>query len=281
MAKKLAVFMAIVCVGLIAFVVWSRFGADKTGPEIKFSNEELVYHDGMSHSELLQDVTAFDEKDGDVSDTLAVESVYPVEDGQVVVVYVAKDNSNNITKVKQFYAYDAGASDEEGTGADADTGINDNNDNIGVDTNNTEADMNSGTAEGTDVGPSQPAEPEGLADNANAEGTSDPSVPVSASADAEQIRKEQEEAADQMPAGAPRIYLSDYVVKVPVGTTVDRLSYVKEITDDSDNVYDLWTKIQIKGTLDTMTPGTYECTYYVVDSQGNTSNQAVVQFIVE
>ena len=66
-----------------------------------------------------------------------------------------------------------------------------------------------------------------------------------------------------------------------MGTSVDRLSYVKEITDDSDNVYDLWTKIQITGTLDVFTAGTYECTYYVVDSDGNISNQAVLKYIVE
>ena len=84
-----------------------------------------------------------------------------------------------------------------------------------------------------------------------------------------------------MPAQNPRIYLTDYVVTVPVGTSVDRLSYVKEITDDADNVYDLWTKIQITGSLDTLTAGTYECTYYVIDSAGNTSNQAVLKFIVQ
>ena len=35
----------------------------------------------------------------------------------------------------------------------------------------------------------------------------------------------------------PRIYLKDYLIKVPVGTSVDLLSYVSEIKDDSDDVY--------------------------------------------
>lgn len=267
MSKKLGILMTIVCVGLVAFVAWYKFGADKTGPEIRCGNGDLVYHDGMSDSELLDGVTAYDEKDGDVSASLAIESVYPVEDGKIVVVYVAKDNSNNITKVKQEYSYNGNAGmtgDNNGTDAEAEPV---------VDTN----------AVGEEVGAEDPqaVDTEGTADNGPEEGTTETSDMDNASADAERIRKEQEEAAEQMPAGAPRIYLTDYVVKVPVGTTVDRLSYVKEIVDDADNVYDLWTKIQITGALDTMTAGTYECTYYVVDSQGNTSNQAVLQFIVE
>lgn len=267
MSKKLGILMAIVCVGLAAFVVWFKFGADKTGPEIKCGNTELVYYDGMSDSELLDGVTAYDEKDGDVSESLAVESVYPVENGKIVVVYVAKDNSNNITKTKQEYSYDGDTVDgmtEDNSGTEPET----------------EADTDA-LEEESGTEPSQSADGEGTADNGTEAETPETSDVDGTSADAEQIRKEQEEAAEKMPAGAPRIYLTEYVVKVPVGTTVDRLSYVKEIVDDADNVYDLWTKIQIKGTLDTMTAGTYECTYYVVDSQGNTSNQAVLQFIVE
>lgn len=263
MSKKLGVLMAIICVGLVAFVAWTRVGADKTGPEIRYGNESLVYHEGMSDSELLEGVTAFDEKDGDVTDSLAVESAYPVEDGQVVVVYVAKDKSNNITKSKQFYAYDAAAS------ADAE------NEEV------PDEELAADGANETEAGGTPSLETEAPSDTDSTENLTEPSDAGAASSEEEQIRQEQEAQAEQMPAGSPRIYLTEYVVKVPVGTTVDRLSYVKEITDDSDNVYDLWTKIQITGTLDTMTAGNYECTYYVVDSQGNTSNQAVLQFIVE
>lgn len=260
MSKKLAVFMTIICIGLIAFVVWFRYGSDKTGPEIQCNNENLVYHDGMSDAELLEGVTAYDEKDGDVSASLTVESSYPVENGQVVVVYVAKDNANNIAKAKVFYTYDQEASQEN-----PDQGMDENSGELETDPSGEVQDAGSVETGSTETLPEADAS----------------SMPESTSAEAEQRRQEQEGIAEQMPVGSPRIYLTDYLVKIPVGTTVDRLSYVKEITDDSDNVYDLWTKIQIMGTLDTLTAGTYECTYYVVDSQGNTSNQAVLQFVVE
>ena len=77
------------------------------------------------------------------------------------------------------------------------------------------------------------------------------------------------------------LHIKDYLIKVPVGTSVDLLSYVSEIKDDSDDVYTLWRKVQITGEVNSAVPGTYKCTYYVIDSQNNISNNAVLTVIVE
>lgn len=263
MSKKLVAFMVVVCVGLIALVGWFRLNGDRTGPEVTCNNTSLVYHEGMKDAELLENVIAFDEKDGNVSDSLTVESVYAVDNDKVCIVYVAKDHSNNITKVKQIYPA------EKMTSADTeDNGTQDEND-MQVDVDNTSDADNAGETDN------------GMTESADEQSSVNTDSAADVSSEAEQARSEQEAAAAAMPAQNPRIYLTDYVVTVPVGTSVDRLSYVKEITDDADNVYDLWTKIQITGSLDTLTAGTYECTYYVIDSAGNTSNQAVLKFIVQ
>ena len=94
-------------------------------------------------------------------------------------------------------------------------------------------------------------------------------------------KEKQEAEANTMPDQNPRIYLTDYLIKVPVGTSVDLLSYVSEIKDDSDDVYTLWRKVQITGEVNSAVPGTYKCTYYVIDSQNNISNNAVLTVIVE
>lgn len=52
-------------------------------------------------------------------------------------------------------------------------------------------------------------------------------------------KEKQEAEANAMSDQNPRIYLKDYLIKVPVGTSVDLLSYVSEIKDDSDDVYTL------------------------------------------
>ena len=94
-------------------------------------------------------------------------------------------------------------------------------------------------------------------------------------------REEQEALAEEMPPQSPRIYLTDYIIHIGVGESIDRLSYVKEIQDDSDNISELWHYISINGEVDTNVPGTYELSYYVTDLSGNVSNTAVLQVIVE
>ena len=69
-------------------------------------------------------------------------------------------------------------------------------------------------------------------------------------------------------------------MEVPIGSSFDSLSYVSDIRDDKDETSELFRKIQIEGTLDTNTAGTYELTYYVVDNDGNTSNRAVLTIVV-
>ena len=70
-------------------------------------------------------------------------------------------------------------------------------------------------------------------------------------------------------------------MEVPVGTALNKLSYVKDIQDDTETTSDLFKKIQITGDVNTATPGTYELTYYVVDNQGNSSNGAILTVVVK
>ena len=66
-----------------------------------------------------------------------------------------------------------------------------------------------------------------------------------------------------------------------MGSSVDLLSYVKEIQDDTDETSELWKRIQITGQVNTAVAGTYTCNYYVVDTAGNMSNSAELTVVVE
>lgn len=100
MQKRIILFLLAVCIVLAGYVAGTRLKMDKTGPKITFE-DEILYQEDMDVNELLEDVKAYDEIDGDVSDSLMIESIYPLDDTKVVVVYVAKDSKNNITKVKR------------------------------------------------------------------------------------------------------------------------------------------------------------------------------------
>ncbi|MDO5337687.1 MAG: hypothetical protein Q4E89_09610 [Eubacteriales bacterium] len=99
MKKGLIVLMIIACFGLGGgfFYAWQQ--SDRTGPDITFPSDN-VYSSDMTEEELLEGVTAEDEKDGDVTDSLLVENIFLNESGdKITVVYTAKDSSNNVTKV--------------------------------------------------------------------------------------------------------------------------------------------------------------------------------------
>ena len=67
-----------------------------------------MYTAGDSYDGLLDGVTATDNKDGDVTESLVVESVYPNEDGQTAtIVYVARDSRNNVGKANKVVTYRA------------------------------------------------------------------------------------------------------------------------------------------------------------------------------
>ncbi len=112
--------------------------------------------------------------------------------------------------------------------------------------------------------------------------TLDAAVTPEAEMTEEEKAQEREEAKiDKLSSQDPRFYLTTYYVEINRVSQIDRLSYVKDIEDDVDQTNELYRKIQITGTVDVYTPGTYELTYYVVDSNGNASNGAVLTIVVK
>lgn len=79
---------------------------DRSGPAIRVSNNVITYKEGDPYTTLLSDVSAIDEQDGDVSDTLMVEKVRSDDKKkQAVVTYAAIDKKNNLTKVNRVVQY--------------------------------------------------------------------------------------------------------------------------------------------------------------------------------
>lgn len=237
--KGLTVIMAVMCLALAAVYVVISLAEDDEPPKIEIQDQELTYSEGDDWDVLLQGVTASDKRDGDVTDSLLVENVYPVpEAGVATVVYVARDDSNNIAKASRTVTYGTG----DGTAAAADGAAAD-------------------AAETTET--ASAPEP-----TATPEATPEP-TPT-------------EEPEEDLPEGSPRITLTTDEDTVEAGSSVNRIEYVESIEDDEDDENDLWRSIQIAGDeLDTDTPGTYELIYYVIDSDGNQSNEARLTITVE
>lgn len=108
------------------------------------------------------------------------------------------------------------------------------------------------------------------------------------SAEQENPVKEPEESVEELvqedtvSPESPQITLTQNSTTIDVGESIDRISFVSEITDDKDSQEDLWRNIQISGDeLDVNVAGEYCLIYYVVDSDGNKSNEAELVITVQ
>ena len=80
--------------------------ADRKAPVISLDGKNnLTYTEGEPYDVLLENMTAEDDKDGDVTESLRVSNIYVTEDNRAVVLYVAKDEANNIGKLKREIRY--------------------------------------------------------------------------------------------------------------------------------------------------------------------------------
>lgn len=260
MKKGIIAIMVILCLGLGGLMVYMKLSEDTQPPQIQFQDNEIVYTAGDSYDGLLDGVTATDNKDGDVTDSLVVESVYPNEDGKTAtIVYVARDSSNNVGKANKVVTYRASADDQTADAAQA------------QDDTQTEASTQDSAAQ-------QPTETADAAVSVTPETGTDTDKKDQDTSDTD----EEEESTDNLSAAAPRIKLTTNRVTIKKGESINRISYVDSVTDDKDSKETLFKRIEISGdTFDKDTSGTYEQIYYVVDTDGNRSNEAKLTIVVQ
>lgn len=251
MKKGILAGLIVLWLALFAGTAAVMVTSDRKGPEIAVpSGADVTYEEGSDTALLLEGVTATDDRDGDVTDSVVIENIFPNDDRTgASVIYAAKDSHNNVTKVTRSVNYkaagDAAAPEE-----------------------NTEA-------EGSDAAP---------AENAEAEGSdAAPAAEEAQQNDTEGVKNETNAKMEieALPSESPRMYLNTYETTVKAGSELDKISYIKEITDDADSQETLFTEIQVDGEVDTATPGDYTLTYHVTDSNGNQSNMAVLTVHVQ
>ncbi len=255
MRGKIGIFFSVVlCLALVAGVGYYVVSRDTEGPEIIVSNQMLSYTEGQDKSELLAGVTAVDEKDGDVSDSLVVETVKPGKTGdRAIAVYVAMDSHSNVTRMEYEIAYQGGDSSTLNT--------------VNPVPGGEEAEITEAPQESTE--PPVSEEPEG---ENGAEGDADETA----------LRQQAEADIAALPAGSPVVRLSQYSVTLSTRDTFNYANYIDSITDDHDTRDELYGGIQVdRSDLDMSQPGTYDVTYRVVDSNGNGSNTAHLRIIIQ
>ena len=102
----LIVLTALSVVGLGVYRYLAARSVGGAAPVISFDNDTLEITTSSIEAELLQGVTATDEEDGDVTDSLIVEtSTHFVSDKTIEVTYAAFDSQGHVTKATRSVRY--------------------------------------------------------------------------------------------------------------------------------------------------------------------------------
>ena len=245
--RLITIVLLLGCVAVGAVGVLAYKKQDRTAPVITVSDKKMSYTVGDPYDQLLEGITATDNKDGDLTDEVFVDRVVPTSKKKAVVYYGVMDKSNNVGTARKTVTYHG----ENNMGSDAE-----------------------------DIAP---------ADNADAENATQPDQ----SADQEQKDADKQQAdqqADQPDATTddlkangekPAMSLTATSETIARGSNFNATSMVKEVVDDKDDRDTLFRQLHVDGTYDTTKSGTYELTYYVQDSDGNTSDPITFTLTVQ
>lgn len=272
MLKIARIVMCIIFVAVTAvfgyFYVNEQIHTDKTVPVITVESELLEVPLGADNSELLKGVSAYDEKDGDLSDKVIVESLSNfIGDGICKATYAVCDSDNHVATASRRIRY-AGYhaprfslsrsvcfSVYETVDVSAAVTANDCID--GDITKNivlTSDDYSGATTGVFSV----------KASVNNSKGDSSlVTLPL---------------IIEDRSLSAPSITLSSYLVYTGVNEPVDIDSYLVSAADSASN--DLKSSVRTENNADYSKAGVYTAHYYATDKSGNTGHTVLV-IIVE
>lgn len=108
--KKLKIFSVMLLIismsVFVAFRIYLLITDDNTPPVITCDSEEIEVSTQATDEELLKGVTAKDDKSGNVTYTLVVESLSALtEEGKRTITYTAVDGSNNVGRGQRTLVY--------------------------------------------------------------------------------------------------------------------------------------------------------------------------------
>lgn len=249
------------------YYVNEKLTEDNTMPVISIEDEMIEVSFETTREELLQGVTAYDEKDKDITDKIIVESVSRfIDDGICKVTYAVCDNDNNVANATRKIKYKNYESPkfslkqglcfsiyEKINIADAICAADCIDGDITKNIIITSDDFSSSTAGVFDLEISV----------SNSKGdTSIINLPL---------------VVEDKSVMAPKIELSQYLIYVKPGEEIDFQKYIVKAQDRIEN--DITKDVRIETNTNLNTPGTYSIHYYVTDSDG-VSGHTILNVIV-
>lgn len=239
---------------LFAFFFIRDRKTDKTRPVISVEEGILEVSLQADRDELMQGVTAFDEKDGDLTSQIIVESVSRfTEPGVSVVTYAVCDNDDHTATATRKIRYSGYSAPRFSMSDSLVFGLSER---VSVLDRIHATDLIDGDISEKIVITAADYQP-------NIAGVFNMSARVSNSK-GDVIYLELPIYVEELSPAAPEIKLSEYLVFLSAGESLSPEELLVSATDV--NGEDLTHLVRTEGELNTSVPGTYQVHYYVSDS---------------
>ncbi len=267
---RIVISIAFVFIAIAALTVFigEKINTDKTIPQINVEEEMLEVGLKATDEELLKGVTATDEKDGDLTDKIIIESISRfVDKGVSKVTYAVCDSDNNVSKATRKIKYKGYKSPRFKVKGNLCFSLYER---IDLKELITASDSLEGNISGRIIITSEKYS------STNA-GAYELDVKVTNSkGDTSTIKLPL--IVEDRPLSVPVIELKEYLVYTKKGKTVDFNSYIVSALDNEEN--DIKKNITVESNADFNKPGTYQVHYYVTDKH-DLRGHSVLTVIVE
>lgn len=257
-----ALFVLTACVYFITAL--SGLSRDKTYPVIKTDSDTINVSVSSDESALLEGVSAFDEKDGDISDKVIVESVSRFsERGVAVVTYAVCDGDDHVSSAKRKVIYDDYTPPRFVLKAPL---VFDRAESVNILSRIGASDVFDGDISGRVIIT--------YADyNTQISGTYQVKARVSNSF-GDTIYTDLPVFIEDKGLSAPQITLRSYLLYVKVGDEVDIEGNLRSAEDNEEE--DITDSVTFETDYDKTSPGLYQAHYYAEDSRGRTGHTVLI-----
>lgn len=287
MKQSKILVIAIIAVDLIlaAVCMIAYFGEDRSCPEFRFQTDEYIYTYESGESKLLENITAYDDRDGDISERIVIEKITENRESSTIVVYYAvSDSSGNVAKISRVFVADfreqessAGESEEALSGMPTDTALTMEkvSETEGLSSEQTDSTETAGGTDMTGRPEAGGAEGETVEEAENPEGneaetgenTGQAALPAGSAAEPGPSREDR--------SGYPILTLRTQEVTIAAGTSPPWTEIIETLRDDKDDYATLYYNLSVS-RFNRNQAGDYPVSLYTEDSDGNRSDTVTV-----
>ncbi len=278
--RIIGIALALLNVILLLFCIVRYVQSDRIPPRFLLEATDIIYVPDINPAELIQGISANDDRDGDVSDRIVIEKITEKKKEETAVVYYAvSDRSGNVAKLsKLFHAEYPELQDDAqqdttelqnmvtGQGA-YDQESEEKTEPDGENESDTISEEPDDSEENTDEQKDKEEETLDVAD---------PQVEAPEQEEAEQPEEPVETDHNN---GAPELVLGSSEITIDAGTNPPWTEIITTMRDDKDNYETLYYNLHVS-QYNRNRPGTYSVTVYVEDSDGNQSQEIPFTIIV-